>query len=273
MDVIAVVNQKGGATKSSVAANLAAELAARDRSVIAIDLDPQNTLTTWTLGPVSRLRGTAEVLGFGGEIAGIAQLLIESPQFECHVLAASFDSLRAAENLLAGDASRQLALAQAISELPVQPDYIILDCPPNLGPLTMAGLFASTSILVPFDSSPQALHGFVELDAALTRARKMAPFEILGAVLSRFEARTQQSQGVLAALKTRTDYPLYLTIREATSVGNSFFAAAPIRRFAPESGVHQDYRAAAEAVERVLRPELEVASEAVAPHATSEVAS
>jgi chromosome partitioning protein len=244
---IAFVNQKGGSGKSKVCGGVAGELAALGRRILVVDNDPQGTITGWLLGTRGQaIAGTAEVLGYGRvpeeQRPTVDQLVIRSESFHVDALASDFHRLSAVESELASDVSRTIDFLAAIEKIQTPYDYILIDTPGNLGPLTMSAIMASDGLIIPIDSDTEAVTGFGRLLAALERARKLrADFTILGVVATRFKAQTGYSNSVLTVVKESTDYPIYATVRESIRVAELNNAGLPIGAYAKDEPAHLDF--------------------------------
>jgi chromosome partitioning protein len=259
MEVIPIVNQKGGAGKTNLAGNLASELASLGRRVVLIDVDPQCSLTRWLLG-LERPAGTAEALGYGFRdpvsAPRIDTLLTSVESFGVQFLASDYEKLSDLEATFRGDASRLFllgeAIARGIDEDAV--DYVVIDTPGNLGPLTQAALYTATQVIIAVDSSDEATQGLFQLEQVLKRIKKAAKLvEVLGIVSTRYKANTELSRAVVTGL--REMYPHYqfvATVRESTSFGKCSPMRLPIGKIAPDQPAHDDYRQLAAEVDRLL---------------------
>jgi chromosome partitioning protein len=259
MVVIPIVNQKGGSGKTNICGNLAAELANRGKRVVLIDVDPQCTLTKWLLGH-ERPAGTAEALGYGlrdpASAPRIETLLTFVDSFGVRFLAADYEKLSDLEATFRGDASRLFllgdAIARGVDEETV--DYVMIDTPGNLGPLTQAALYTATQVIIAVDSSDEATQGLFQLEQVLKRIQKAAQHvEVMGIVSTRFKANTELSQGVVAGLKQiYSHYQFVRTVRESTSFGKCSPMRLPIGKIAPNQPAHDDYRQLAADVDSLL---------------------
>ncbi len=268
--IIAFVNQKGGSGKSKAVLGVAPELAELGRRVLCVDADPQATLTNALLGRGHDLAGVAEVLGVG-KIAeeqrlAIDDVVVSAEGFGIDVLASNLHRLGLAETELSADSTRVVDLNYAIASITRPYDYILIDTPGSLGPMTMAAIMAATHVLVVIDSGTEALEGFAALQGALKRASRVSDFEILGVVSTRYKANTDLSRTVLESVREATQYRLYATIREATKIGAMNEQRQPLRSFARGEPAHLDFEQLAKRIDECI-----VGSEEIATPATASI--
>src|SRR3954465_8376333 len=151
MMVLAVVNQKGGTSKTTTAVNLAAALATRGERVLVIDLDPQATASAW-LGHPRGGRGLADLLTDG---IGILSALARPSSAPGVDVVPANSTLAGVEryHALSGTPGAECVLRDALRALPPRYDWIFIDCPPSLGLLAVSALTASDGVLVPVETS------------------------------------------------------------------------------------------------------------------------
>lgn len=250
--VMVVANQKGGVGKTTTAVNLAAALAQSGQRILLIDLDPQgNASTALSIEHGDGTAGTYDVL------TGAASL--ESVRVECpdvpglFVVPATID-LAGAEIELVSLAERESRLRQALREhLGAEAsgkhyDFVLVDCPPSLGLLTVNALAAGDELLVPIQCEYYALEGLSQLLRTIESVREhVNPRLKLGAILlTMFDARTRLAAGVadevrqhFGALVLRAAVPRSVRISEAPSYGQT------VLTYDPDSIGARAYRAAA----------------------------
>jgi chromosome partitioning protein len=186
--VVAIANQKGGVGKTTTAINLATALAAVGRSILLIDLDPQgNASTGLGIGRERRAKGSYQVLS--GMIPAVEAIQAsEIPKL--FVIPADMH-LAGAEVELVSVEEREFQLRAALTTATLDFDYILIDCPPALGFLTLNALCAADSVMVPLQCEFFALEGISHLMKTIERVRRnLNPhLEIQGIVLTMFDGR------------------------------------------------------------------------------------
>ena len=223
--ILAIANQKGGVGKTTTTINLAAALAACGKQVLIIDLDPQgNASTGLGLEPERRRITVYDVLM--GE-RPLQECVVDSPVPNLQVVPASVD-LSGAEIELVGELAREGRLREAISEANRSWDYILIDCPPALGLLTLNAMVAAHAVLVPLQAEFYALEGLSHLLRTIERVRRALNPElrIQGVVLTMYDKRNNLCDMVakdvrdyLGARVYETMIPRNVRISEAPSHG------------------------------------------------------
>src|SRR6516164_4872888 len=255
---IAIINQKGGVGKTTTAVNLAAALAECGRRVCVIDLDPQAHATTHLgVEPDGKASSMYDVLVNSRAIAEVRR-----PVGENLWLAGSDINLAAAEVELAGVVGREVILRDLLLQDEGAFDFVLMDCAPSLGVLTLNALSAANEVFIPLQPHFLALHGMGKLleTTSLVAKRINPSLKVTGIVLSLYESSTRLAQEVVQDLqeyldKSRTTNAPWAQARifdtrirrniklaECPSFGQSIFGYAPTCHGA------QDYMALAQEV-------------------------
>jgi chromosome partitioning protein len=245
--VIAIANQKGGVGKTTTAINLGAAIAVAEARTLVIDLDPQgNASSGLGLSQADDERLTIyDVLMSGADAKAAVRKSVQFPLLD---LIPSNRDLVGAEIELVGAMSRETILRRAVSSIRSDYDFILLDCPPSLGLLTLNALTASDSLLIPIQCEFYALEGLSQLlnTVRLVQRALNPTLEIEGVLLTMFDSRLNLARQVAAEAKEyfgervyKTAIPRNVRLAEAPSFGQ------PILRYDILSNGAQSYLALA----------------------------
>lgn len=243
MRIIACVNQKGGSGKTTTAVNLSAALAENGRRVLLIDLDAQASATSW-YGIQNAGRELLDVLTSNGIIGSIA---VDTAINGVSIVPAS-SWLVGAEKALTAEVGAETILRAKLRDIPGDTwDYILIDCPPTLGILTVNALAAAAEVLVPVEAHVMALAGVTQLlqTVDVVKQRLNPELAIAGLVACRV-TRTRHAQEVVEQLRQHFNDQVFRTvIRENIRLAEAPSFGQPITIYDSGCNGAADYRALA----------------------------
>jgi chromosome partitioning protein len=235
--VVAISNQKGGVGKTTTSINLAAALALEDRSVLLIDLDPQGNCSSGVGMPkADNKRGIADVL------LGFCELrdVVQPTEVDGLHIAPATRELVGVEVELVDAEEREFRLRSALRSQASRYDYVVLDCPPSLGMLTVNGLAAADGVVIPLQAEYYAMEGLGELLRAVKQIRKGGlnrDLKTSGILLTMVDRRTrlgrdvcEQARQVFGEEVFDAEIPRNVRLAEAPSFGKPIHAYDPLSR-------------------------------------------
>ncbi|MDD5807411.1 MAG: ParA family protein [Eggerthellales bacterium] len=244
----AILNQKGGVGKSTTTINLGAALGELGKQVLVIDLDPQGNTSSGLGIEKNRLSQCVYDVILGG--AALTDVIIPDVCPGLDVVPATIN-LAGAEVELVAEMARELRLKEAIGKVKGRYDYILIDCPPSLGLLTVNALVAADKLLIPIQCEFYALEGVTKLLDSMKRVKTYLnpSLDIFGVLLTMYDGRTTLSKQVAQEVRNyfkravfETVIPRTVKISEAPSYGQ------PITEYDPTGKGAESYRKLAKEV-------------------------
>lgn len=244
--IYTLVNQKGGVGKTTTAINLGAYLAYYGQRVLLVDLDPQANATSCLKIDKHTVRGgTYEVLVAGSPVMNH---ILHNPRLKISLLPSS-PALAGGEVELVSEMARETRLKNALNGITERYDYILIDCPPSLGLLTLNGIVAAQDgLIIPCQCEYLALEGLGQLTHTISRVRSalFPKLTVRGVVMTMFDSRTNLANDVVEEVRRyfpnqvfQAIIPRTIRLAEAPSYGQ------PISSYAPHSTGAQAYAALA----------------------------
>jgi chromosome partitioning protein len=247
--VIAMCNQKGGVGKTTSTINLGASLAEYGRRVLLVDLDPQGALSAGLGVPHYELEHTVHNLLVEPR-ASIDDVLISTRVKNLDLVPSNID-LSAAEIQLVNEVGREQSLARAIYPVLDRYDYVLIDCQPSLGLLTVNGLACSDVVIIPTECEFFSLRGLALLTDTVEKVhdRLNPKLSIGGILITRYDPRTVNSREVMARVLERFgDLVFDTVITRTVRFPETSVAGEPITSWAPKSVGAEAYRSLAREV-------------------------
>ncbi|WP_308015098.1 ParA family protein [Nocardia coffeae] len=247
--VIAMCNQKGGVGKTTSTINLGAALAEYGRKVLLVDLDPQGALSAGLGVAHHDLDQTVHNLLIGGR-TGVDDVLMSTKVDGMDLLPSNID-LSAAEIQLVNEVGREQTLGRALAPLTERYDYVLIDCQPSLGLLTVNALACADGVVIPMECEYFSLRGLALLTDTVDKVRDRLNqrLSLYGIVVTMFDARLLHSRQVMArVVEVFGDLVYDTVINRTVRFPDASVAGEPITTWAPKSGGAEAYRAMAREV-------------------------
>jgi chromosome partitioning protein len=249
--IIAIANQKGGVGKTTTAINLAGSLAEHGFRVLCIDMDPQANLTVGlgiNLRTVERSMGDVLI----DEQITLEEIVIPTQTPGIDVAPSTID-LSATENILFSAIGREQALKEALKGWATeQYEYLLIDCPPTLGLLTINALVAADGVIIPVQTQYYALKGFAALVNVIEQIRNKGlntNLRILGLLPTFFDGRTLLGRDMLQEMRELGDHHIFDSmIKQTVRLGEAPLVGRPVTVYATNSEAARSYRGLAREV-------------------------
>lgn len=240
--IISIVNQKGGVGKTTTTFNLASNLADAGYKVLQIDMDPQASLTISNgIEPQEIEKSIYDVLCEDSDITDVIYKTNDNLG-----IAVSHLNLSVAEISLVNMMARELVLRKKLQPIKENFDYILIDCPPNIGILTINALCASDKIIIPVSTDYLSLRGveLLEDTVRIVQENLNEDLEILGLLATMYDSRTRHSNEILDVFKER--YNLLGIISYSVMVKDSILASMSLGEYDPKHKTAKEYKLASD---------------------------
>jgi chromosome partitioning protein len=247
--IVAMCNQKGGVGKTTSTINLGAALAEYGRKVLLVDLDPQGALSAGLGVAHHDLEQTIYDLLVGAKVA-FDDVMLKTRVDNLDLLPSNID-LSAAEIQLVNEVGREQTLSRALHPVLDRYDYVLIDCQPSLGLLTVNGLACSDGVVIPTECEFFSLRGLALLTDTVEKVRdRLNPkLDISGILITRYDPRTVNSREVMSRVVERFgDLVFDTVITRTVRFPETSVAGEPITSWAPRSGGALAYRSLAREV-------------------------
>jgi chromosome partitioning protein len=248
---IAIANQKGGVGKTTTAINLAGSLAEQGFRVLCVDMDPQANLSVG-LGINLRNVENSMAEALVDSSVRLDEIILPTQTAGVDVAPATID-LSATENMLFSAIGREQALREALQNSSINTyDYVLIDCPPTLGLLTLNALVAADGVIIPVQTQYYALKGFTALMNVITqiRVKGLNPrLRVLGLLPTFYDGRTLLGRDMLQELRELGDHHIFENmIKQTVRLGEAPLVGRPVTSYASNTDAARAYRGLAREV-------------------------
>jgi chromosome partitioning protein len=242
--IIAISNRKGGVGKTTTTVNIGAALARKGKRVLLVDLDQQASLSK-SLGIRGAEQTIYDVMTKGHKAA---EAIVR--QLDYDIIPAD-DDLAAADGELAGEPGREFILREALEQIRADYDFILLDCPPGLGLMTLNALVAADDLYIPLEATPMSLEGLAALlDVVdLVQRRLNRSLRMAGVIITRYSGRLKVSREIMETIRESFPAAIFSTpIRENVTLSEAPGHGLDIFNYDPKSAGAADYLAIADEI-------------------------
>ena len=247
---IAIINLKGGVGKSVTACNLAAELAAKSKSVLVVDLDKQgNTSKFFGVADYDRPCVSSVLLG----VAMVRDAIVETAIPAVALLPCDMRMLKANREMIQDTGPRQFYLRNRLEPVEGKYDYCLMDCPPDLDMGSINALTAADWVIIPVDCDKWACDGMQEIVEQIEQVQAYynPRLKIMGALMTKYR-RTRYAEDIIVQLCASGISVLETVIRYTVKVSEAAHAGMPLLEYCPDCTAAVDYRELTEEVERIV---------------------
>jgi chromosome partitioning protein len=247
---IAIINLKGGVGKSVTACNLAAELAAKSKSVLVVDLDKQGN-TSKFFGVLDYDSPSIAEIMLG--VCRAPGAVVDTNLAAVNLIPCDMRMLKANRMILMDNGPRQYHLRDALKDVSANYDYCIMDCPPDLDMGSINALCAADWVIIPVDCDKWACDGMQEIVEQIEQVQAYynPRLKIMGALMTKYR-RTRYAEDIIVQLCASGISVLETVIRYTVKVSEAAHAGMPLLEYCPDCTAAVDYRELTEEVERIV---------------------